>query len=88
VLLELIDPYILSQRSRFSHWHYLFEPDVCRGQPYGEIRLRIEADTTNLNEIEGELIARLNTYAEQTGIVMREIEDLAGRSLTMTHSGL
>lgn len=76
ILLDLVEPFVNNQRNIFTHWHYLFEPDVCRGQPYCEIRLRIESDATNLNEIRSELITRLNTYAEQTGIVMRENENL------------
>lgn len=76
IILDFVEPFINSQRDRFSHWHYLFEPDVCRGQPYGEIRLRIESDSATLERIKSELITMLDEYSVKTGIVMRESQHL------------
>lgn len=76
ILLDLVKPLVDSQRERFSHWHYLIEPDTCRGQECYETRLRFEGSETNIGRIKGTLVTRLNNYVNQTHRVMSETEPL------------
>ena len=78
MMLDLLEPFVNSQRGRFSHWHYLLEPDVCRGEAYCELRLRFEGEKTTLEEIKHELATMLKDYTDQTSISMREDEHLGG----------
>ena len=71
-----MEPFVNNQRGKFIHWHYLIDPDICRGQNYCEIRLRFECESTNLNTIKHELIAGLIAYSDKTNIAMHENEDL------------
>jgi hypothetical protein len=76
ILLDFVEPFVNSQGDRFIHWHYLIEPDICRGQNYCEIRLRFEGERTNLNTIRHELTDGLRDYSDETNIAMREEENL------------
>ena len=76
-LLDLISPFVNSQTERFRHWHYLIEPDQCRGRaPYCEIRVRFEGEDANLALIRNALIQELANYSNRTQITMREDENL------------
>ena len=76
ILLDFVEPFVNSQRSRFDHWHYLGEPDSCRDRPYYEIRLRFEGEEINLMQIKRDLVTRLREYTDETDIAMSEDEPL------------
>jgi hypothetical protein len=77
ILLDLVDPFIRKQRDRFSHWHYLSEPDSCRGQElFKEIRLRFEGSADNLERIKYELEGDLEVFSERTHLTMKVNEPL------------
>jgi len=76
ILLELVQPFISNQRERFSHWHYLLEPDMCRGEGCYEIRLRFEGSEANIGQVSPALITDLNNYANLTHGAMSESEPL------------
>ena len=76
ILLDLVKSLVDSQRERFSHWHYLIEPDTCRGQGCYEIRLRFEGNEANISQIKSTLITNLNNYVNQNHRAMSENEPL------------
>jgi len=76
ILLDLVKPFIDEQRSRFAHWHYLHEPDVCRGRGFCELRLRFEGESANLEEIKNTLIRNLKEFSDKTSLAMSDDEPL------------
>lgn len=78
ILLDPVKPFIdnPSNRARFDHWHYLIEPDVCRGQGCFEIRLRFEGTQTNIVQIRNDFAADLDNFVNRNPIAMRISEPL------------
>ena len=83
VLLDFVSPFVERQRERFTHWHYLLEPEKCRGQfgeptqvSFYEIRLRFEGDGENLTQIKNDLTQDLEVFSERTHLTMKVSEPL------------
>ncbi len=75
VLLGLVRPFVDARRTQLTHWHYLVEPDNCRGAGFFEIRLRFEGAEENINSAREALVAQLNA-GTMSQLVMRENEPL------------
>lgn len=73
VLLFFIRPFVNNHRTQFNHWHYLVEPDTCRGRDCFEIRLRFEGGEEDMNEIDNDLSYELEAYVNQANPIGRRI---------------
>ncbi len=71
VLADLLQPFVDSHRTFFSHWHYLLEPNVCGSSP-SEVRLRFEGTPQNLGQIRQDLITETEHFSQRTQLVMRD----------------
>jgi len=76
ILLNLVKPFVDSHRTLFVRWHYLLEPDTCRGEGCYEIRLRFEGSETNIIQVKDALVVELNNFVNLRHIAMRENEPL------------
>lgn len=80
ILLDFLEPFVNSQRGKFAHWHYLLEPDTCRGQPFGEIRVRLAGTKRNLAKIKNNLTTALAGYVQKSDEAMCEDEHLGSHT--------
>jgi len=74
-VLDFVKPFITEYRCLFSHWHYLFEVDQCREKQI-EIRLRFESSADNILELKENLINELDSFVNDSNILMKESEVL------------
>lgn len=70
-ILDFIGPFIDKNGELIQNWNFLIEPDKC-GLAEGELRFRFKGTQLNLEQIRKKLIADLNDYSRQTGILVED----------------
>jgi len=76
ILRDLVKPFVDGHRTLFVHWHYLLEPDICRGEGCYEVRLRFECSQKSVTTLRDELVAELGDFVTKSHLAMRENEPL------------